>query len=118
MYLQNSFPAVLIVVHGMGHAMDSLTSSHLRLLVLCWVGVEAAAAATNQSINSGTFASQSVGGISNATTDDPNYGITWAFMPDGYNVLQVASLNSQDENKRDVDLSSVYFHLYTRCLAL
>lgn len=98
--------------------MDSLTSSHLRLLVLCWVGVEAAAAATNQSINSGTFASQSVGGISNATTDDPNYGITWAFMPDGYNVLQVASLNAQDENKRDVDLSSVYFHLYTRCLAL
>lgn len=89
--------------------MNCLTSWVLVLLVLCWVGVEAA----DQSINSGTFASKSVGG-SNATSDDPYDGIPWDFMPDGFNVPQVAVLTSQDEREYPADLSSVYFHLYTR----
>lgn len=100
-----------------GPVMNSLLSLLIPVAFL-W------ALNAGQSINFGTFASHSdsseapprTAGIESEGIDDPNYGITWAFMPDGVGVLQVAYLTPpEDDFKRTfTDLSSVYFHLFTR----
>ena len=67
---------------------------------------------SSSSINFETFVSRPPGSVEVDPTDDPDYGVTWTFMPDGMGFLLVAYLMADEV--QPVDVNSVTFNLYTR----
>uniref|UniRef100_A0A1B0D5A9 Uncharacterized protein n=2 Tax=Phlebotomus papatasi TaxID=29031 RepID=A0A1B0D5A9_PHLPP len=49
---------------------------------------------------------------------DPSYGVTWMFLPDGNNTMQIAYLSEEPRNSTRMSLydvkDKVTFHLYNR----
>lgn len=47
-------------------------------------------------------------------TEDPEYGVSWTFMPDGYGIPRVAHLTEPQGSRMAIGKGNVNFYLYTK----